>query len=148
MADAQKAIGVAGMITLAVGSANAVLKHKRPPTTRFLIGVGVAYFVFSAMAEFESLDEIAKGLAIGVMTTVLLSGDAGGLLTYIDTGEFNTKKSDNAASATGRQAATVVRPVQNPRNAFRADVDPASAIPGLVRVNTVRSGNVAAAPGL
>src|SRR3954447_2407321 len=110
MADTKKVIGVAALITVGVGTANSMLKHQKPPSTRFLIGCGMTFLILSAMAEFPTGEEVAKGLALGVMTTVLLSGEAGGLLAYIDKGEFDTNppKPDETPA---RTPARVVRTV-------------------------------------
>lgn len=137
--QAHKVIGICAFLTVIIGSANAILKHKRPPTTRFLIGSGMAYFLLSAFAEVEP--DIAKGLASGVLSTVLLSGDAGGLLSYIDRGEFDTKKPKQET------------PTQNPRQRNRDTVlnwndprakaytvDAVPPIPGLPSVHPVRRG--------
>lgn len=134
MADTKRVVGVAALITVGVGTANSYLKEKKPPSTRFLIGCGMTFLVLSAMSEFPTGEEIAKGLALGVMSTVLLSGEAGGLLAYIDHGEFNTKPPENNPAA--RTPATVRRPVQvrNPNNQFRPDT--VGAIPGIVRPGT------------
>lgn len=132
MADAGKVVGVAAVVTLAVGSTNSILKEKRPPSGRFLIGTGVAFCILAAMAEFDGSDELAKGLALGVMTTVILSGEAGGLLSYIDTGELKTTKpTDDQPVATGRQRATVVRTIQVQRPGGFQLADPLNSIPGL-----------------
>jgi hypothetical protein len=132
MADTKKVIGVAALITVGVGTANSYLKDQKPPSTRFLIGCGMTFFILSAMAEFPTGDEIAKGLALGVMSTVLLSGEAGGLLAYIDKGEFNTKPPDTKDNPEQRNRATVARTVhvRNPNGNFRPDtVAPFPGIP-------------------
>lgn len=131
MADAQKVVGIAGLITVGVGAGNAIFKEKRPPSSRFLIGVGVAFFVLSALAEFDGSDEIAKGLALGVMTTVLLSDETGGVLRYLNTGELDIPGQPKK-QATGRQIPQVTRTIQVQRpGAFRPDGIPQSLIPGL-----------------
>lgn len=144
MADAGKVVGIAAVVTLTVGATNSILKDKKPPSGRFLIGTGVAFCILAAMAEFDGSDEIAKGIALGVMTTVVLSGEAGGLLSYIDTGELKTTKPAEdkvKTTATGRQTRQVVRTVQVQRpGAFQVPQNPAAAIPGL-------TGNRPATPG-
>lgn len=85
----QRVIATAGIISVSVGSANSIFRNKRLPSSRFLIGSGVAYLILSALAEGEP--ELAKGLAIGVMTTILL-GEGGGVLSYINHGEIDTQK--------------------------------------------------------
>lgn len=134
MADAQKVIATAGLISVSVGSANSVIKYKRPPSTRFLIGSGIAFLVLSAMGNTESLGEVAKGLAVGVMTTILL-GEGGGVLTYFigeresdtrkpgrkDTtdGQAEKSRSENAQTARARVRAAVA-----PSGSFRRDIIP------------------------
>lgn len=134
MADTKRVIGVAALVTVGVGTANSMLKEQRPPSTRFLIGCGMTFLVLSAMAEFPTGEEVAKGLALGVMTTVLLSGDAGGLLAYIDKGEFDTnpKKDTTTGNPEERAPVRVVRTVhvRNPNGpSFRPDT--VAAIPGI-----------------
>lgn len=90
MSDAQKIIATAGIVSVGVGSANAVLKHKRPPSSKFLIGSGVAYLGLSALAQGQP--DVAQGLALGIMTTIVL-GEGGGVLSYLDErGETDTQK--------------------------------------------------------
>jgi stage V sporulation protein SpoVS len=88
---AQRTIATAAVISVGAGSLNAVVKDKRLPSARFLIGSGVAFFLISALAEAEP--ETAQALAIAVTVTVLLdSGDGGGVLSYFNTGEMNTER--------------------------------------------------------
>lgn len=77
----QKVIATAALISVGVGSANSIFKYKKAPSTKFLIGSGVAFLLLSGMANSQALAEVAKGLALGIMTTILL-GDGGGVLTY------------------------------------------------------------------
>ena len=77
----QKVIAAAGLISVTVGSLNSVVKFNKPPSSRFLIGSGVAWLVLSLMAESETLADIAKGLALGIMTTIIL-GEGGGVMSY------------------------------------------------------------------
>lgn len=135
-ADTKKIIGVAAIVTVGVGTANAYLKDQKPPSTRFLIGVGMTFFILSAMSEFPTGDEIAKGLAMGVMTTVLLSGEAGGLLAYIDKGEMNTnpkKKEEQNPEQRDRPQVQRTVHVVNPLGNFRPDT--IAAIPGIPQVS-------------
>lgn len=78
----QKVIATAGLVSVGVGSANAVLKYHRLPSFKFLVGSAFAFMILSAMGQGETTGEVAKGLALGVMTTVLL-GDGGGLFSYV-----------------------------------------------------------------
>lgn len=88
----KRIIGVCALLAVAVGSLNSIFRNKRLPSTRFLIGSGVAFLILSAMAETETGGELAKGLATGVLTTVIL-GEGGGLLTYLDQrGETDTRR--------------------------------------------------------
>lgn len=132
MADTKRVIGVAAIVTVGVGTVNAYVKDQKPPSTRFLIGCGMTFLVLSAMAEFPTGEEIAKGLAMGVMTTVLLSGEASGLLSYINKGEFDTTPKKDTANPEQRTSAATVRPVhvRNPNGNFRPDtVAPTPGIP-------------------
>lgn len=100
MANNQTVIATAGLLAVGVGSANAILKDKRAPSARFLIGSGVGFLLLSAMANGgEAMAEIAKGLALGIMTTVLL-GEGGGVLSYLG-GEVDTQKSKGAMPPKG-----------------------------------------------
>jgi hypothetical protein len=90
--------------------------------------------LLSAMANIgEASGEIAKGLALGVMTTVLL-GEGGGLLSYIASpAEVNTaarsiKEQDPDPDPEARRA--IVRTLTvNPRGGFRSDHLP--PLPGV-----------------
>lgn len=84
-----RVIGTAAIISVGVGTLNSFWKHKKPPSARFLIGSGAAYVILSAIGEGEP--EVAKALALAVATTVVL-GDGGGILSYINKGEIDTKK--------------------------------------------------------
>lgn len=130
--DAQKVIATAGIISVGVGSANSILKYKRTPSYRFLVGSGVAYLLLSAMGNSAAMAEVAKGLALGIMTTVLL-GDGGGLLTYIaGEKETNTTKARILASApsTPPQPRIVRNLVLDPRGGYRSDyVTPTPGVP-------------------
>lgn len=84
-----RVIATAGLVAVAVGSVNAIGKNKRLPSTRFLIGSGVAFFLLSALAEVDQ--ELANALAIAVCATVVL-GEGGGVLSYINNGEMDTAK--------------------------------------------------------
>lgn len=134
MADAQKVIATAGLISVGVGSGNSILKYHKPPSSRFLIGSGLAYFLLSALAETEAGAEVAKGLALGIMTTILL-GDGGGLLSYFaGTKEQNTTKpQEDSKGATGggrgRPQVHRVQGTQPGRQSFRPDHLP--AFPGI-----------------
>lgn len=86
---ANRVIATAGIIAVAVGSVNAIAKDKKLPSTKFLIGSGVAFLILSAIADVEP--ELAQALAIAVCTTVVL-GEGGGVLSYINNGEMDTKK--------------------------------------------------------
>lgn len=128
MADAQKVVATAGLVSVGVGSANSILKYKQPPSMRFLIGSGMAFLVFSAMAgASEDLGELAKGLALGVMTTILL-GEGGGVMTYfVGEKEVNTTAPKPAAASTAEKskqqqaAAHLVAHQSHPNGSFRSD---------------------------
>lgn len=128
----RRVIAACALIAVGVGSANAMLKDKRMPTTRFLIGSGVAFLILSAMADMgEGMAEVAKGLAAGVASTVVL-GDGGGLLSYINTGEVDTQKKqpkDSHGTVRDANKVTPVHPVQHPGGTFRPDN--LAAFPGL-----------------
>lgn len=133
MSDAHKVIATAGIISVGIGSANSVLKHKRPPSSKFLIGSGAAYLILSALADVEP--EVAKGLAMGVATTVVL-GEGGGVLEYINGGEMDTapKKKPQKPQPKPRpqrttQPRVTVRTVK-PENGYRGDTP--TPIPGVV----------------
>jgi hypothetical protein len=127
MADEQKVIATAGLISVAVGSANSIVKYQKPPSTRFLIGSGIAFMVFSAMGSTPALAEVAKGLAVGIMTTIVL-GDGGGVLTYF-AGKEETDTQKPTKRTPGHSSpskdAPRVRVVPNPNGQFRTDSIPA-----------------------
>lgn len=134
MADTQKVIATAGLISVSVGTANSVIKYKRPPSSRFLIGSGLAFLILSAMGNTEALGEIAKGLAVGVMTTILL-GEGGGVLTYfVGEHESDTRKkgrqdttdgqAEKGRSATAQGNRARLRAAVSPSGSFRRDVIP------------------------
>lgn len=85
-----RVIATAGIIAVSVGSANAILKNKKLPSTRFLIGSGVTFLLLSAMADMGE-PELANAFAVAVCTTVVL-GEGGGVLSYINNGEMDTHK--------------------------------------------------------
>lgn len=117
-----RVITTAGIITVAVGTVNAIAKDKRLPSTRFLIGSGVAFLIISALADVEP--ELASAFAIAVATTVVL-GDGGGVLSYINTGEIDTqkKKGDHTPDAKG--------PPTNTNTHSFPESRPTIAFPGL-----------------
>lgn len=84
-----RVIATAGIISVAVGSINSIAKDKKLPSTKFLIGSGVAFLILSAVAEADP--ELGNALAIAVCTTVVL-GEGGGVLSYINNGEMDTHK--------------------------------------------------------
>lgn len=136
MANEQKIVATAGLVSVAVGSANSIVKYKRPPSSRFLIGSGVAFLVLSAMGQSESLGELAKGLALGIMTTILL-GEGGGVLSYFAGAEMDTQAPHRVATKKGPQAPRphpsslpMIRThMQNSRGGFKLDTVPAQ--PGI-----------------
>jgi hypothetical protein len=139
--DAHKVVASAALISVGVGSANAVFKNQKPPSSRFLIGSGVAFLILSMMADGEP--ELAKGLAIAVASTVVL-GEGGGVLSYINHGEMDTtKKSPAKKVSTPTKAAQPARPVKsvtvriNPSNGFRPDT--ITPVPGMS--HPVNNGN-------
>lgn len=93
-----RVIATAGLIAVAVGSVNSIGKNKRLPSSRFLIGSGVAFLVLSALAEVDQ--ELANALAIAVCITVVM-GEGGGVLSYINTGEMDTQKKKGDQGFTG-----------------------------------------------
>lgn len=109
-ANNQTIIATAAVVSVGVGSANSVFKYKKPPATRFLIGSGVAFLLLSAMANSDTLGEIAKGLALGIMSTILL-GDGGGVLSYFaGEAEMNTKKPNGGTQTDPAQREAVQTP--------------------------------------
>lgn len=84
-----RVIATAGLVAVAVGSVNALGKNKRMPSTKFLIGSGVAFFLLSVLAEVDQ--ELANALAVAVAVTVVF-GEGGGVLSYINNGEMDTAK--------------------------------------------------------
>lgn len=111
MDNTQRIIATAGIVSVGVGSLNSVAKNKRPPSSRFLIGSGIVYLALSMFANVSG--EVAKGLAIGIMTTVLL-GDGGGVLSYLDgTGETDTRKPTKAKTPTPTYSDRVRAPGSN-----------------------------------
>lgn len=129
----QRVVASAALISVGVGSANAVLKYHHLPSHKFIVGSGLSYLLLSAMAQGEASGEIAKGLALGVMTTILL-GDGGGLFSYIaGDAEVNTTKKQILADSPPDPDAhrPIVRNiVPNPNGGFRADhLPPTPGIP-------------------
>lgn len=91
MADSSRVIGTCALVTLGVGSLNSIAKNKTLPSSRFLIGTGVAFFILSALAEAEP--EVAKALSLAVVTTVVI-GQGDGALSYLNhRGEIDTQQS-------------------------------------------------------
>lgn len=117
MASPNRIITTAGIIAVAVGSVNAIGKNHKLPSSRFLIGSGVAFLILSAMADVEP--ELATALAIAVCTTVVL-GEGGGVLSYINNGEMDTHKKKGDTGYTGTpqgpptQTAQAVTTAQRP----------------------------------
>lgn len=96
--NTSRIIGTAALISVGVGTLNSFYKSKKPPSARFLIGSGAAFVILSAIGEGEP--EVAKALAIAVATTTVL-GDGGGVLSYINNGEIDTKKSNPLSAEDG-----------------------------------------------
>lgn len=92
-----RVIATAGIVAVAVGSANSIGKNHKLPSAKFLIGSGVAFLVLSALAEVDL--ELANALAIAVCVTVVL-GEGGGVLSYINHGEMDTAKSKTGTPKT------------------------------------------------
>lgn len=129
MSKDHRVIAACALIAVSVGSANKITKDKSLPSTRFLIGSGVAFLILSAMADMgEGAAEVAKGLAAGIMTTVVL-GDGGGLLSYIDHGEVDTQKRSRPAPTPPRSRDTVFVHPKSHGGTFRPDT--LTAFPGL-----------------
>jgi hypothetical protein len=121
----QRVVASAAIISVGVGSANAVLKYHRLPSHRFIVGSGLSYLILSAMAQGEASGEIAKGLALGVMTTILL-GDGGGLFSYIaGDAETDTAKkrilADSPPADPDAHRPIVRNIIPNPNGGFRSD---------------------------
>lgn len=120
----QRVVASAAIISVGVGSANAILKYHRLPSHRFIVGSGLSYLLLSAMAQGEASGEIAKGLALGVMTTILL-GDGGGLFSYIaGDAETDTAKKRILADSPDPDARPqrIIRTIiPNPNGGFRSD---------------------------
>lgn len=110
MSSPNRVIATAGIVAVAVGSANAIGKNHKLPSARFLIGSGVAFFLLSALAEVDG--EFAQALAIAVCVTVVL-GEGGGVLSYINNGEINTDKSGSKTPRNPSQPPTQVAPTGN-----------------------------------
>ena len=97
-ASANRVITTAALISVGVGTLNSFYKYKKPPSARFLIGSGAAYVILSAIGEGEP--EVAKALALAVATTVII-GDGGGVLSYLNNGEIDTKKPNPLSAEDG-----------------------------------------------
>jgi hypothetical protein len=125
MAAPNRVIATAGIIAISVGSVNAIAKDKRLPSSRFLIGSGVAFLILSALSEAEP--ELAQAFAVAICTTVVL-GEGGGVLSYINNGEMDTQKRDK--SFTPKDAPGEHEVVQGGEvNATKGDVY--YALPGI-----------------
>lgn len=112
-------IATAGIIAVSVGTINSVAKDRKLPSSRFLIGSGVAFLILSAMADL-GIEEVANAFAIAIATFVVL-GDGGGVLSYINSGEMDTRKQQSRSytpkstegqppTSTSRTASSVGRP--------------------------------------
>jgi len=135
----RKIVGVCALLAVSVGAANSVFKNKRLPSSRFLIGSSVAFLILSAMSETDTGSELAKGLAMGIATTVVL-GEGGGLLSYLDgRGETDTqrdtkRRASSSAATSGLQPSApaddpaILTPTSGP-TPLRSDHRP--AFPGL-----------------
>jgi hypothetical protein len=126
---ATKAVAIAGLVTVGVGTANSVLKEQKPPSTRFLIGCGVAFFAISAIGEAEP--EVANALAFAVMVTVLLSDQSSGVLEYFNNGEMDTAPRRNPPKTpdTDSREVTIIRKHSAGAGDYRDDSTP--PFPGL-----------------
>lgn len=90
MDQPNKVIATAAIVAVGTGTINSIAKNKQLPSSRFLIGSGVAFLLLSLLAEAEP--EIAKALAIAVAITVVI-GEGDGVLSYINhRGEMDTAK--------------------------------------------------------
>lgn len=147
--DAQKVIATAGLISVAVGSANSFVKYKKPPSTRFLIGSGMAYLLLSSLGNMDAMSEIAKGLAVGVMSTIVL-GEGGGVMSYFvglegDTKAPKAKSADPAQRAKAQQSAVhlIAHPQPTTPGAYRSDrFTPQPFLPGTGQRITVQPNGV------
>lgn len=95
MADSSKVIGTCAVVVIGVGTANSLGKHKRLPSTRFLVGSAATFLILSALSEGEP--DVAKALALAVTTTVVL-GEGDGLFSYVNKhGEADTSSKTGKA---------------------------------------------------
>ena len=129
MPDAQRVIATSALISVGVGSANSLAKQQKLPSARFLIGSGVAFLALSALAEAEP--EVAKALAIAVLTTVLI-GQGDGVLSYLNQhGELDTQRTPGFTPVAPQQPPTRVNRSGLPTNP-RTFTTPSPAIGNLI----------------
>lgn len=89
MATPQRVLATSAIIALGIGSINSIAKYKRPPSARFVLGTGAAFFALSVLAEAEP--DLAKAFGVAIASTVVL-GQGDGLFSYINKyGEANTQ---------------------------------------------------------
>lgn len=67
------------VITMLIGVLNSIYKYDKLPSFRFFFGNGVLFLMLSGLAEFE--EEIAKALALAIVTFTVL-GEGGGVLDH------------------------------------------------------------------
>lgn len=109
----KKIIATAGIITVSIGTVNSFANHKTPPSAKFLLGSGVVYLVLSVLAD-AGQEEVAKALAVAVMTTVIL-GEGNGALSWLNKkGEIDThrktpdsKRDKHGANSVGNRSVDV-----------------------------------------
>lgn len=127
--DAQKFVIVSATLTFGIGTLNSLIKNNTLPSARFLIGSGVVYVALSAMAEGEP--EIAKGLAMAVLTTAML-GNGQGVLTYLEgRGELDTTRPAGPKSGAQVAPRTSSQPLSNNVTVVPIHKQKLPAIPGI-----------------
>lgn len=107
--DKTKGIITGSMVmTLIVGVLNSIYKTDKLPNFRFFFGTGILFLMLSLLADAE--EEIAKALALAIVTFTLL-GEGGGVLDhFLGTGSakttLNTDPKNGQKSATGTSPGT------------------------------------------
>lgn len=134
MADAQRVVATCGLLAVATGSVNSLAKQKRLPSTRFLIGSGVAFLILSALAEAEP--DVAKALSIAVLSTVLL-GQGDGVLSYLNQhGEIDTSKDHGFTPLT--TTLKDLPPTRINRSGLPGNPRAIAAVPGTIVIPNLR----------
>lgn len=90
MATPQRILATSAIVAVGVGTANSFIRYHRPPSTRFLVGSGIAFLTLSALAEAEP--ELAQSFGMAIASTVVL-GEGSGLFSYVNKwGEADTHR--------------------------------------------------------